>query len=320
MKDIGLIRKDKSITLSIEFLLGRLLRHNLFSASASAETKVFLLAGQSNMAGLGGYTGYPLGKPWNDPPYDHADVPCPAPYDKPQTDVKFWNYGAKPGDDHANVLKAGDAWVDLRPGFGHRDDGFGPEVSFGYQLKKLFPKDDIYLIKSSTGGTNLAADWNPNPDSMGPQYKLFKSRVDAALANLTAAGKKPTIVGMIWMQGEDDSTNPAFAKAYGDNLKNFIAKVRSDYKAPEMKFVIGRITYMAVAGWATPANHRYRANRPAKSRRNRRQRRVVRHRRFEMVPITAITAPKDKSNSASGSPKNSPFRKKLAKTGKMRSR
>lgn len=30
---------------------------------AYAATKVFLLAGQSNMSGLGGYTGYPLGKP-----------------------------------------------------------------------------------------------------------------------------------------------------------------------------------------------------------------------------------------------------------------
>lgn len=222
----------------------------LMSSPASAEVKVFLLAGQSNMAGLGGYTGYPLGKPWDDPPYDHADSPCPGPYDKPQTEVKFWNYGGKPSEDHVNVLTAGDAWVDLKPGFGHRDDGFGPEVSFGYQLKKLFPKDEIYLIKSSTGGTNLAADWNPNPDSMGPQYKMFKSRVDAALANLTDAGKKPIVVGMIWMQGEDDSTNQAFAEAYQANLLNLIKRARTDFQAPEMRFVIGRITYMAKL-WST---------------------------------------------------------------------
>jgi len=126
-------------------------------------------------------------------------------------------------------------------------------VSFGYQLKKLYPQDDIYLIKSSTGGTNLALDWNPNPDSMGPQYKLFKARADAALANLAAAGKKPVIAGMIWMQGEDDSTVPANAKAYQDNLKNFIKKVRSDFAAPKMKFVLGRITYMSKL-WTTTDN------------------------------------------------------------------
>jgi hypothetical protein len=221
--------------------------------SVSAETKVFLLAGQSNMVGMGGYTGYPMGSPWTDPPYDHADAKCPAPYDAPQTTVRFWNYGAKPDDKHINVLKAGDGWIDLRPGFGVRDDEFGPEVSFGYMLHKYFPKDDIYLIKSSTGGTNLASNWNPNPDSIGPQYALFKSRVDAALANLAAAGKKPVIVGMIWMQGEDDSTNPDYAKAYKDNLLSFIRKVRADYKTPEMKFVIGRISRMSKL-WTTPEN------------------------------------------------------------------
>ncbi len=220
---------------------------------ASAGTKVFLLAGQSNMAGLGGYTGYPLGKPWDDPPYDHADLPCPAPYDKPQIDVKFWNYGAKPGEDHVNILKAGNGWVDLRLGFGHRDDGFGPEVSFGYELKKLYPQDEICLIKSSTGGTNLAVDWNPDPKTMGPQYKLFKTRVEAALANLTAAGKQFTIVGMIWMQGEDDSTVPAHANAYQENLTNFIKQVRRDFRAPEMKIVIGRITYMSKL-WTSTEN------------------------------------------------------------------
>ena len=52
------------------------------------------------------------------------------------------------------------------------------------------------------------------------------------------------------MQGEDDSTSPAFAKAYQENLLNFIKTVRSDFKAPEMRFVIGRITYMSKL-WST---------------------------------------------------------------------
>jgi hypothetical protein len=117
----------------------------------------------------------------------------------------------------------------------------------------MYPNDEIYLIKSATGGTSLAGDWKPTPDAMGPQYILFRSRVDAALANLTAAGKKYTIVGMIWMQGENDSTVPEHAKAYEENLKNFIKQVRDDVHAPEMKFVIGRITYMSKP-WAPMEN------------------------------------------------------------------
>jgi len=56
---------------------------------------------------------------------------------------------------------------------------------------------------------------------------------------------------MIWMQGEDDSTVPAHAQAYQENLKNFIAKVRADFHAPDMKFVLGRITTMSKL-WSTP--------------------------------------------------------------------
>jgi hypothetical protein len=237
----------------IVFYLGALMISVVAASLVSADTKVFLLGGQSNMSGVGGYNGYPLGKPWDDPPYNHADEPCPAPYDKPQAGVRFWNYTGTPGDDHVNVLDHGDAWVDLRPGFGHRDDQFGPEVSFGYQLKKMYPNDEICLIKSATGGTSLAADWKPTPEAMGPQYKLFRSRVDAALANLDAAGKKYTVGGMIWMQGENDSTVPDHAKAYAENLKSFIKQVRSDVHAPEMKFVIGRISYMSKM-WAPIEN------------------------------------------------------------------
>lgn len=225
------------------------------TASASAATKVFLLAGQSNMAGVGGYSGYNKNSPpWSDPPYDHADKPCPAPYNAPQPAVKFWNFGydiKKKPTDFGNDPEVGDGWVDLQPGFGNRVDQFGPELSFGHRLHELYPNDEIYLIKYAIGGTNLAANWNPSADAMGPRYKRFQERVNAALENLKKAGKKPTIVGMIWMQGEDDSTHPDYAPAYEKNLKNLIAKVRSDFHAPEMKFVAGRITTMGKL-WSTP--------------------------------------------------------------------
>jgi hypothetical protein len=227
----------------------------LATASASAATKVFLLGGQSNMAGVGGYAGYIKNtSPWSDPPYDHADVPCPAPYNTPLPAVRFWNfgYGKKPAD-FVNAPEAGNAWVDLQPGFGYRADQFGPELSFGRRLHELYPNDEIYLIKHAIGGTDLAANWNPNPESMGPQYKTFKQRVEAALADLKKNKKDPIIVGMIWMQGENDSTNPEYAKAYEKNLKNLIERVRADFNAPDMKFVAGRISTMSKL-WATPEN------------------------------------------------------------------
>jgi hypothetical protein len=224
----------------------------LSAVPLSAATKVFLLAGQSNMSGVGGYSGYLHESPWSDPPYNHADVPCPEPYRSPLPAVKFWNYGyGKKPADFVNDPLVGDGWVALQPGFGHRADQFGPELGFGHRLHQLFPKDDIYLIKSAYGGTDLGAHWNPNPKTMGPRYKQFHERVHAALANLRKAGRNPKIVGMIWMQGENDSTVAPFAQDYEKNLKNLIATVRAEFKAPDMKFVIGRITDMSKV-WTTP--------------------------------------------------------------------
>lgn len=181
----------------------------LMSVPAVAATKVFLLGGQSNMAGVGGHT---------------TDKPIPSPYDQPQTEVKFWNNG----------------WVNLQSGFGFQPGEFGPEVTFGYTLHNtVFPNDDVYLVKYGVSGTNLAVDWNPN--GTGPCYNTFKANVNAALENLRSQNLSPIVAGMIWMQGESDTVKATDANAYAGNLTTLIGKVRSDFATPNMPFVIGRI-------------------------------------------------------------------------------
>ena len=106
---------------------------------AIAATKVFLLAGQSNMAGVGGYPGEP-GYP--------ADEPCPALCKEPQPAVRFWNYGRPQPAKGINQPSTGNGWVDLQPGFGHTVDEFGPELSFGHRLHQLFTEDDINRLVS----------------------------------------------------------------------------------------------------------------------------------------------------------------------------
>ncbi|MFQ3226419.1 MAG: hypothetical protein ACI8Z5_002691, partial [Lentimonas sp.] len=73
-------------------------------------TRVFLLGGQSNMNGLA----------------PAADVQ--PPYDAVQSGVAFWERNA---------------WVDLEPGYGTREEHIGPELSFGYALKQALPIDQI---------------------------------------------------------------------------------------------------------------------------------------------------------------------------------
>jgi hypothetical protein len=185
---------------------------------ARAEIKVFLMAGQSNMVGAG-YT-YQL----------------KAPYNATQPDVKIWNYTG--------------SWISLSPSYegtidSDRDGRFGPEVTFGYTINNLFPNDDIYLVKYAVNGTTLSYDWDPNrTDGL---YNTLKTRVTAALGNLTSTGHTYTIAGMLWMQGETDAKDYSAANAYQANLEEFITKVRTDFSASDMKFVIGRIS----PPWAT---------------------------------------------------------------------
>lgn len=90
---------------------------------AGATTRVFLLAGQSNMVGLG------------------TSSELTPPLSNPQNDVNIWN---------------NNSWEAPRPGF-----WFGPEVSFGRTMADALPDDDIYLIKHGASGTNLAVQWAP---------------------------------------------------------------------------------------------------------------------------------------------------------------
>ena len=180
----------------------------LSSAPAMAATKVFFLGGQSNMAGYG------------------VNAQLTSPYNSPPSDVKIWDNGTS-------------QWVALRGGFGGTADYFGPEVSFGYAIHTTFPNDNIYLIKHGADATSLAGDWNPN--GTGAQYNAFKSIAKAALKDLSNANVSPTIAGMLWMQGEADARIEPYAINYETNLKNLITAVRTDFNAPDMQFVVGRI-------------------------------------------------------------------------------
>ena len=215
----------------------------VLAAPATADVKLFLLGGQSNMQGMGGFPGATYGSTYYPP-----DDPCPSPYNAVQTTVKFWDYGTPSGGENRPET-VGNGWVDLQPGFGWYPSEFGPEVSLGYALSQKYPNDQIYLVKYAKGASTLVADWRP--DGTGECYNWFQKRVDAALKSLS--GSNPVIAGMIWMQGEGDAKTTAAANAYGQNLTNLIAKVRSDFATPDMPFVIGRISdyYLSRVGGAT---------------------------------------------------------------------
>lgn len=181
--------------------------------------KVFVLAGQSNMMGQYAY---------------NADLPAELQNDQP-----------------AVLLRHNGAWTVLKPGYGVSSTQFGPEVTFGHDMDAAWGNADIALVKYAVGATTLAADWNP--DTPDAQYTGLLAAVNAAMGEL-AAGYDAELTGMIWMQGESDGLNAAYAAAYEDNLRHFIDSVREDFGVDDLPFVLAQIS--EAAAWTYGADVR----------------------------------------------------------------
>jgi hypothetical protein len=125
------------------------------------------------------------------------------------------------------------AWIPVEAGkTPSSDGGFGPEISFAAAAPK-----PIGIIKFAKGGTNLHGQWSPTDDVS--LYTQLVRHVKAAQAS-----RPIVIVGMLWMQGESDSSakNVAvMAPAYAVNLANLIQRARADFAAPDMVFIAGRV-------------------------------------------------------------------------------
>jgi hypothetical protein len=175
--------------------------------------EVYLLAGQSNMVGVGQVNGLP-------PSLRVA-----------QDDVLLYR-SVEPW------------WKDLEPASQY-SASFGPEVTFGRTVADALPHRRAALIKHAVGGTDLAGFWNPGDDPADPQqgegYRVFIETVEGGLAALDAVGEPWRIAGMIWMQGESDSLDVQATAAYADNLERLIDRAREDVSAPDMPFVVGVI-------------------------------------------------------------------------------
>lgn len=199
----------------VSVLTMALLSHSLSAANKANDDKssttsnkkvmVFLLGGQSNMAGIA-----PTSK-------------LKSPYSKTSQSFRVFHDGE---------------WQFLKPGMLDKKKRFGPEVSFGHSVAKAYPDADIRLVKYAKGGTNLYQQWSP--DQKGKQYKLFMAHANAALADLDQQGIKYEIAGMLWLQGEADA-NKGKGDLYEENLTKFIKHMRSKFKTPEMPFILARI-------------------------------------------------------------------------------
>lgn len=195
------MKKIKTVTIAVVYFMA-----TSFSLKAQdGDMDLYLLIGQSNMAGRGPLT----------PEYSAMG------------DTAVW------------MLDKDNQWVPAHHPV-HFDKpkvaGVGPGLSFGIAMAHQGRKvHKVGLIPCAVGGTSIEV-WVPGGYDKATQTHPY----DDAMARLKAALPAGHLKGVIWLQGEADS-NPERAAHYLDNLVALINRVREVAGDPTLPFVAGQL-------------------------------------------------------------------------------
>lgn len=131
--------------------------------------------------------------------------------------------------------------------------GFGPELFSAIKLAEDNPTEEYLFIKTAWGGSSLYGAWSNNwtaekaafIESGSKQtnqfYQWHISHIQNALQKIIDEGNTYTILGMFWMQGENDALKIEAANSYEANLTSFINAYRTTFNLPKMPFIAGQI-------------------------------------------------------------------------------
>ncbi|QDU76660.1 hypothetical protein Pan97_37150 [Bremerella volcania] len=200
-------------------------------ASAQEAVDVYILSGQSNMAGSG--TKSQLPEKWK--------TPLPS--------VQYWD---------------GKQFVDFDPMTLNLNGGgrFGPEVGFAGTMASLAPAKTIYIVKFALSGQPLHAGFNggkwmgeepgpnrgtfypgtsPEDPNMGNHYKRLRDQFTKAFAALKEAGKNPQLKGIAWMQGEADAKQEISATKYDQSIALLKSRIEEDCQSGPVPLAMGQV-------------------------------------------------------------------------------
>lgn len=193
--------------------------------------EVYLLSGQSNMAGSGQINQLP--EEWRQP-IDGA---------------MYFN---------------GKAYEVLTPGQTKLNgpQRFGPELAFARAVRQANPERPTYIIKFALSGQPLhagfdGANWRgaepgpgrktfypgtgPEDPNLGKHYQALMRHAQAGFAALREQGLEPRLAGVVWMQGEADAKEEVSATQYARSLKLLKTRIEQDLDSPPVPFVFGQV-------------------------------------------------------------------------------
>lgn len=178
--------------------------YSFVQAQVDSSFHLYILMGQSNMAGRG-----------------------------PITD-EFKN----DGNPRVFMLNKNMEWVTAQNPL-HFDKpkvaGVGPGLAFGVDMAKANPKVKIGLIPCAVGGTPID-HWKPGEFNKATNTHPY----DDALVRIKEAMKSGLIKGVIWHQGEANSS-PKKAPLYLAQLDTLVNRIRKEVGNPKLPFIVGEL-------------------------------------------------------------------------------
>jgi len=121
--------------------------------------------------------------------------------------------------------------------------GVGPGRSFGIAMAEADPTIHIGLVPTAVGGSAIAS-WVPG----GIHRETGAYPWDEAIVRVRSAMEGGALKGILWHQGESDTGNAASAQ-YAGNLSTLIARFRTELNAPALPFIIGQLGRFPGSPW-----------------------------------------------------------------------
>ncbi len=113
--------------------------------------------------------------------------------------------------------------------------GVGLGRTFARDYVEAFPDATVGLIPCAVGGSPIDS-WQPG----GYHKSTGAHPYDDALKRVNRARRDGTLKGVLWHQGESDS-KPLLATEYESKLHTLISRMRREFQSPDLPFVIGQM-------------------------------------------------------------------------------
>ena len=115
--------------------------------------------------------------------------------------------------------------------------GVGPGYAIAREIRRKDPKSEIYLIPAAVGGSRIDL-WVP--DAFDPVTNSYP--YNNALTRAQAAKKMGNISAIFWHQGESDS-HPDRCNSYEQKLTTLIERFRNDLQQPDLLFIPAQLSF-----------------------------------------------------------------------------